>query len=421
MADMPSRRATAAWCLFDFANSSYTTLIVTVAFAVYFREVVVHAQDNRADQLWGVANFLGMLIVAIASPVTGAMADYSGRRKRGLIWSSLLTIATTAMLFFVGRGNVAEAMALYILGLAGFELGYVFYNAFLPEVSTPATVGRISGWGWAVGYAGGLLCMLVCYPLVAQPLQSAAGPRAYQWSFVVVSVFFLVFALPSFLWLKESQPLGGARGWIGCARIGFGRVRDTVRHLRLYRDAARFVVASLLFTDGITTIISFAGIYATATMGFSNREMVILFLVLNVVALPGSLAAGYLADSIGGKRTIVLTLLLWIAVIAAAAAATSKPMFWAMAVGAALGMGSTQAAGRSFMAQLSPPERESEFFGFYALSGKMASMFGPLIFGSVSHWTGSQRAAVLSLAPLFVLAVAVMLRIDERRALRQKE
>ncbi len=412
---MPARR-TVAWCLFDFANSSYTTLIVSVAFAVYFREVVVHASDNRGDQLWGFANFAAMLLVALTSPVAGAMADYSGRRKLGLILTSLITIVATAAMFRVRAGDIWAAMLLYIFSMAAFELGYVFYNAFLPDVSTPRTVGRVSGWGWAIGYAGGLLCLMLCYPLISQPLTSPQGRAAYRLSFMLVALFFLVFAMPAFLWLRESTPAGGARGFMACAGMGFARVGQTLAHLRRYRETAKFVFASLCFTDGITTVTTFAGIYATTTMGFSNREMVLLFLVLNVVAFPGSLAAGHLADIVGGRKTIIGTLALWIAVVALAAAATTKPMFWAMAVGAALGMGSTQAVGRSFMAQITPPERVSEFFGFYALSGKVASMFGPLIFGSVSLATGSQRAAILSLAPLFIVAIVVMFWIDETRA-----
>ena len=178
------------------------------------------------------------------------------------------------------------------------------------------------------------------------------------------------------------------------------------------------MLASLLFTDGITTVVSFAGIYATTTMGFSNLELVLLFVVLNIVALPGSLLAGYLADWIGPKRTIVITLLLWMLVVLAACLAFNKTMFWIMACGAAVGMGSTQAVGRSFMAQVSPPARQSEFFGFYVLSGKFASMFGPLVFGLVSQWTGSQRLAVLMLFPFFVAGFLVMLRVDEKRAIQ---
>ncbi len=419
---LAKRRATVGWCLFDFANSSYTTLIITVAFAVYFRQVVVNATDNRADQLWGVANFIAMLAVALASPVLGALADFSGRRRFFLIATTLLSVAATALLYWVGPGDIGAAMTLFVLGTFGFEAGYVFYNAFLPDVSTPQTVGRVSGVGWAVGYAGGLLCLLAARPLIEQPLKdalgriSAPGVAAYQLSYLLVAAFYFVFALPAFFWLRESAPQGRLQGWKEYATIGFRRAGDTLAHLRQYRETAKYIVASLLFTDGITTVVSFAGIYATTTMGFSNRELVLLFLVLNIVALPGSLAAGYLADWIGPKRTIVLTLILWMGVVVTGCLATTKTVFWIMSFGAAIGIGSTQAVGRSFMAQLSPPARQSEVFGFYVLSGKFASMFGPLVFGSISRWSGSQRLAVLSLLPFFVAGLLIMLWINEGRA-----
>jgi len=411
------KRATAAWCLFDFANSAYTTLIITVAFAVYFRDVVVHAADNRGDQLWGLANFIAMLAVAAASPVLGALADFSGRKKLFLILLTLVSVVATALMFRIGPGDIAAAMALFIVGTFGFEAGYVFYNAFLPDVSTPKTVGRVSGWGWAVGYVGGLLCLLVAKPLLDKPLHDAAGVSAYQLSFLIVAVWYLVFSLPAFFWLRESPPQGRLPRWQDYAVTGFRRVGDTLSHLRRYRETAKYILASLVFTDGITTIVSFAGIYAITTIGFSNQELVLLFLVLNIVAFPGSLGAGYLADRIGPKRTIVATLVLWVGVVLTGSLATSKLMFWVMAFGAAIGMGSTQAVGRSFMAQITPRGRESEFFGFYVLSGKFASMFGPLVFGSISHWSGSQRLAVLSLLPFFLAGLGLMLWIDEKKAM----
>lgn len=420
---MPTaKRATVSWCLFDFANSSYTTLIITTAFAIYFRNVVVHAADNRGDQLYGLANSLAMLVVALSSPVMGAVADYSGRRKLFLILTSLVTIATAALLHFVGPGDIPAAMALYIVGQVGFEMGYVFYNSFLPDVSTPETLGRVSGWGWGVGYVGGLLCMVLCYPWIRQPLKDAGGNllptgiAAYQTSFLLVAGFYLVFALPAFLWLRESPAQGRAPGGTAYFAIGFRRVRETLTHLRHYRETAKFILASLCFNDGITTVVSFAVIYATTTMGFSNQEGVWLVLVLNLVALPGSLGAGYLADAAGPKRIIVLTLLLWIAVVVLGYLAASKPIFWIMAAGAALALGATQAVGRSFMSQITPPSRQSEFFGFYALSGKFGSIFGPFLFGHISHASGSQRLAVLSLLPFFLAGLVLMLRIDEKRA-----
>jgi len=414
-----------SWCLFDFANSSYTTLIMTVVYSVYFRDAVVGAADNRGDRLWGIANFLAMGIVAFASPILGALSDYSGRRKFFLIATTLQTVVATALLAFIGPGQVASGILWYVVATIGFEAGYVFYNSFLPDVSTPKTIGRVSGWAWAVGYAGGLLSLALCAPLIKRPLRDLAGaldPLALsqrRLSFVLVAVFYLVFALPAFVWLRESLPQGRLSGLRAYATVGFRRAAETLRHLGRYREAGRFILASLFFTDGITTVISFSAIYATTTFHFTSGDMVVLFLVLNVVAFPGSLAAGYLADRFGPKRTLVGSLWLWVVTILVGFAAHDRATFYVMASLAALGMGSTQAVGRSFMAQITPPARESEFFGFYVLSGKFASMFGPLVFGFVSETTGSQRIAVLSLLPFFLVGLALMASVNEARALAQ--
>lgn len=418
------RRAVASWCLFDFANSSYTTLIITVAFSVYFQEAVVNAADNTGDRLWGLANFMAMAVVALTSPVMGALADFTGRKKFLLVVTTLQTVVATALLFFVGPGHVAWAMGLYVIATIGFESGYVFYNSFLPEISTPSTIGRVSGWAWGVGYIGGLSALGLCYPWIASELKNPTGGligsavRDRQVSFVMVAVFYLVFALPAFRWLREAPAQGRMDRTAAYAVIGFRRVAQTLRHLRTFRETGKFVLASLFFNDGITTIISFSAIYATRTFGFASAEVTQLFFVLNVVAFPGALLSGYLADRIGAKRTLVLSLWLWIAVVVTGFLAESRALFWLMASGAAIGMGSTQAVSRSFMAQISPPEREAEFFGFYVLSGKFASIFGPLLFGLISSYTGSQRLAVLSLLPLFVVGLILILLVDPEKARR---
>jgi UMF1 family MFS transporter len=411
--------------MFDFANSSYTTLIMTVVYSVYFRDAVVSAADNRGDRLWGLANFLAMAVVALTSPILGAFSDYSGRRKFFLIATTLQTVLATALLYFVGPGDVVSGIVLYVVATIGFECGYVFYNSFLPDVSTPRTIGRVSGWAWAIGYAGGLLSLALCTPLIKRPLKDAQGVidaiavGNRQASFLLVAAFFLVFALPSFIWLRESKPLGRLSGLREYVTVGFRRTAQTLRHLNRYRETGKFVLASLFFTDGITTVISFSAIYATTTFHFTSADIVILFLVLNVVAFPGSLIAGYLADRFGPKTTLVASLCLWIVTILVGFAAQDRATFYVMGSLAALGMGSTQAVARSFMAQITPPAREAEFFGFYVLAGKFASMFGPLMFGFVSEATGSQRLAVLSLLPFFLVGLALMASVNEKRAFEQ--
>jgi UMF1 family MFS transporter len=422
--DRPARRrAVAGWCLFDFANSSYTTLIVTVVFSVYFREIVVAAEDNTGDQLWGFANFLAMFIVALASPVLGAIADEAGRKKTLLVLTTLQTVVATSLLFFATPGRVVPSIILYVAATVGFETGYVFYNAILPEVARPEAIGRVSGWGWGIGFLGGLAALVACWPWIGTELRDAQGAivpaaiRDRRISFVIVAAFYLTFALPALAWLRERRPARPERAMTYVAS-GFRRVAETLRQLRRYREVGKFVVASLFFNDAITTVIVFAATYATVTFEFGSAELLRLFLVMNLVAFPATVLAGYLADALGAKRTLVLTLILWIGVVLLAFFAQTKPLFWAVAVGAAAGMGATQAVGRSFMAKITPAERKAQFFGFYVTSGKFASISGPLIFGSISAWTGSQRLAVLSLLPLFAIGLALTLAIDERAALR---
>jgi UMF1 family MFS transporter len=419
LSEPPRRREILGFCMYDFANSSYTTLINTVAFSIYFRHAVVGASDPRGDLLWSVAHSIALLLLICTSPLLGALADHSGRKKQFLFMATVLTVASCSMLYFVRPGDIWMALLLCIAGTLGFEGGYIFYNAFLPEVSTPRTVGRISGWSWGAGFIGGLAALAACLPLLRRPLTdpvtSDLDPGAvadYRLSFVVVAAFFALFAIPTFLFLRER----GRRASVSLSS-GFRRVAQTIGSLRRYRETAKYCAAALLFYGGIETVIKFSAIYASVTFGIQGVDLLYLFIVANIVAAPGTMLFGYVADWLGSKRTILLLLGLWFALLCFGAAATTKAAFWLMSTGVAVGVGATQAVGRSFMAQISPSGRRSEFFGFYLICNKTGSIISILLFGLVSAVTGSQRSAVLALLPFFALAFIVMLSIDERRAL----
>lgn len=407
------------WCAFDFANSSYTTLITTVAFSVYFREAVVGAHEPKGDLLWGLAGIAVNVVLIATSPVLGAMADHSGRKKRLLLATVVQTVVATALLGFIAPGQVGLALALYVVASVGFEGGYVFYNAFLPEISTPENIGRISGMAWGVGFIGGLVSLLACAPFIGRPLTDPAGAvdpasaTGYRISFLVVAAFFALFSIPTFAVLKETPPPGRATRAGEFVLIGFRRVGETLRHLGRHRETAKFVLAYVFFFGGINTVIRFSAIYASRTFDIRGRELVWLFVFTNLVALPGTLAAGWLADRIGQRRALTVTLVLWVAVVVTGALATQRAMFWLMASGAAIGMGSTQAVGRSFMAELSPGDRESEFFGFYVLAGQVGSILAFLTFGLVSSGSGDQRLAVLWTLPFFVAGLLLTLWVRD--------
>jgi len=414
--EAPRRAEVAGWCLFDFANSSFTTLITTVAFSVYFREAVVGAADPRGDLFWAIAGIVVNVVVILTAPVFGAVADFSGRKKRFLLLTVVQTVLGTALLGLIGPGQIAAAVVLYVIASVGFEGGYVFYNAFLPEVSTPKTIGTISSLAWGVGFLGGLAALVACIPFLGRPLTDAGGtldPAAaadYRSSFLVVAAFFALFATPTLLLLRERRTGRQALRPLAYAAAGFRRVGDTLRHLREYKQTARYVAAFVLFSGGITTVIRFSAIYASQTFGIKGMQLLILFVATNLIAVPGTICAGWLADRCGAKATLAGTLVLWVGVVLLGATAQGKLAFWLMASGAAIGMGSTQSVGRTLMAKLTPPERESEFFGFYVLAAQAGSILAALTFGIVSV-LGDQRSAVLWTVPFFAAGLALLLTV----------
>ncbi|HUD70742.1 MAG TPA: MFS transporter [Dongiaceae bacterium] len=416
MTGKATRREIAAWCLYDFADSSFTTLIVTVSYALYFRGVVAADLGARADFYWGLSIAASMLTVALMAPILGAAADASGRKKTFLALAAGTAILFTASLGLVGPGNLVAGMLLFILANVGYEGAHVFYNGFLPEIAGDEEMGRISGYGWAVGYIGGLLALVLSLPLT----RGGFGPDhvgTYRLTFPLVALFYLVFALPIFIFLRERaprRPLGAG----GLLRDGLTRLATTLRSLRGKGDLVRFLVAFVLYNDGVMTVISFAAIYAMHVIGFTTQQVTVLFLVTQLTAFAGAFAAGWMVDRIGARPTIMITLVLWCGVVTAAYLARTVPAFFAVGCLASIGMGSTQTASRSLMGLLVPPGRSAEFFGFYGLTGKISAIFGPVIYGWVASQAGSERPAVLSVAPFFLIGMLLLMTVDVTRARR---
>lgn len=419
------RKEVVGWCAFDFANSSYTTLIVTVAYSVYFRDAVVGAGNPLGDWYWGLSGILVNVLVILTSPVLGALADYSGRKKRYLRITVIQTVVATAALALVGPGEIVWGMALFVIASIGFEGGYIFYNAFLPEISDSRTAGRISALAWGTGFAGGLISVAACLPLIGKALvgpDGALDPDAvsgYRAAFVVVALFFAVFSVPTFLWLKESRAQGSYTRLTEYAAVGFRRVAETLSHLRRYRETAKFVLAYVFFFGGVNVVIKFSAIFVTRSFGVQGASLAILFIITNLIALVGTLAAGWLADAIGQKRALLLTLGLWTGVVLVGAFGEGRTALWLMAAGASVGMGSTQSIARALMARFAPAARESEFFGFYVLAGQAGSILAFLVFGLVSSTSGDQRLAILWTVPFFILGFVILALVDAARGERE--
>ena len=415
-----TRREILAWCLFDFANSSFTTVITTVAFSVYFVKVVAGSPDatstGSGEALWGWAYAGSMILVALLAPVLGAMADHQASKKRYLAGVTGLCIAGTAALYFVHAGDIILGLVLFGLANVGFELGYTFYNAFLVELADRRDMGRLSGYGWGVGYLGGLLSLAVAYPFVKGGL-SPDNLDSYRQSFVMTAGFFLIASLPTFLYLKERalpQPLlPGMSVWTG----GFARLSKTFREIRRYRQLFVYLIAFLIYTDGVNTVVIFSGIFAAQVLGFTPGDLIIYFLVTQISAGLGAYGFGILTDRIGGKRVIGVTLGLWVGIVAWAFVVQTAVEFYAIGLVAGAALGSNQAASRTLLGLFTPVGRQAEFFGFFSVSGKFAAVLGPILYGQIVLWTGSQRWAVLSLAAFFLAGWAVLWRVDEAAGL----
>ena len=414
------RREIFAWEMYDFANSGYTTVVLTAVFNAYFVGVVAGDGADKsgiATLLWTVAMAITNTLVLLSAPVLGAIADYGAHKKRFLALTTVGCVLFTALLGFVGRGDVALGMTLVILSSLMFASGENFIAAFLPEIAGQEDMGRISGYGWSLGYLGGLLVLGMC--LVYIQWAQARGAAAEQYVPVtmwITAVMFAVAALPTFLWLRERavpQRLATHENYI---RVGFTRVRHTFAHARHYRDLFRFLVTLAVYYCGINTVVVLAAIYAQEVMGFSMQENIILILVVNVTAAIGAFGFGLVQDRLGSVRTLAITLVVWIAALVLAYFTQSRAAFWVVANLVGISLGSSQSAGRALVGQFSPPERSAEFFGLWGLAGKLAAVIGPLVYGLVTYVShGDHRLALLSTCAFFIVGLLMLLTVDERR------
>lgn len=403
-----------SWLLFDFANTSFSVMMVTFAFPLFFKNVICGG-DPSGDAIWGACISISMLLVAMISPVLGAQADYSGRRKRFLLAFTLMSVFATALLSLSGPGMAIPAAALFILANIGFEGGLVFYDAYLPEITSSRSIGRVSGYGFAMGYLGAFAILLLLKPLLAKGI-NVDNLGNLRISFLIVALFFAVFAAPLFLTLRDQKGITRAteyqlvrEGFVDSIIRSVREVAHTVTHIMSYPDLARFLLAFFFYNDAILTVIAFSSIYAQNTLGFTTTELIGFFMTVQTTAIVGSVVFGFVTDRIGPKRTIVMTLFIWFVVIFMAILSQGKTLFFVTGLVAGLSMGSSQAASRSLMARLTPKEHITEFFGFYdGTFGKASAIVGPMVFGLVSSQAGSQKTALASLLVFFGLGLAIM-------------
>jgi len=399
--------------MYDFANSGYTTVVITAVFNAYFVAAVAGAAP-WATFAWTAALSVSYAAIVVTGPLVGAWADAHAAKKRLLLASTVGCVLFTALLWFAAPGEVALALALVVLSNFFFGTGENLIAAFLPELADSRAMGRVSGWGWSFGYIGGIVSLGLCLAYVTWA--QARGDPASSFVPVTMLITAAVFALaatPTFVYLRErGKPLPGG----GALREAWARVHQTLRHAREFSDLRRFLLCTVFYQAGITAVIALAAIYAEQAMKFTTQQTITLILVVNFTAAAGAFGFGYLQDRIGHVRAVALTLVGWIAMILIAGTAAGAPAFWLAANIAGLCMGSSQAAGRAVVGYLAPTPRLAEFFGLWGLAVKTASIFGPITYGIVTWvFAGNHRLGIFAVGLYFVIGLALLAGVDVER------
>lgn len=336
--------------------------------------------------------------MALSSPFLGGIADYGGIRKKLLFLYTAISVSAIASLSVLGKGMVFEGFVMIALANLGMEGGLVFYNSFLPRIATPEYQGRVSAWGFGVGYAGSILSLLFALPLVI------SGKFDATW--LMVATFFMLFSMPAFLFLPSDT-----KREFSAVQAGMKGLRYTMKTLREIwkkREPRNFLISYLIYEDGVNTVIVFSSIFAATTLGFKHQELITLYLIVQVSALIGAFVMARPIDVWGPKKVVVVSLLMWVSVATIAFFIQTKTQFWMLASFAGLGLGTVQGATRAFYTQFIPKGQEAEYFGVYSLVGKSSAIAGPLIFGQVSSTFGSQRPAILSLVVFFLIGMIIL-------------
>jgi UMF1 family MFS transporter len=407
-----------SWAFYDWANSAFTTLVVTFVYSTYFTKAMA-PDEVTGTAWWSRAVAVSALLTAVLAPILGAAADRAGARKRFLAVTTALCVCATTLLGFVSPSMANAglvALTLFVIADISFESGNVLYNAFLPTIASPERIGRVSGYGWGLGYAGGLVCMGLALAGFVRPqgpwfgLSTTDGFNVRATNFLVAA-WFLVFSIPLFLFVPERR-LTGVRV---DPRAALRELARTMRTIRQYGEIVKFLIARLVFNDGLVTVFAFGGIYAAGTFGMSLSEVILFGVALNVTSGLGAVVFGFVDDKIGGKKTILITLVALSLATLLAVWAPTRLWFWIAGLLIGVFVGPNQSASRSLMARFVPDRHQAEFFGFFAFSGKATSFLGPVLLGTMTQVFDSQRAGVATVIAFFVVGGVLLATVDERR------
>ena len=421
------RRERWSWYLYDFGNSAYAAVVLLAVYSAYFQDGVVGGEQGT--KLWGIAVGIAMLFVAVTAPVLGTIADFSVAKKRLLAFYTTLCCVFCASLFFVQEGDWLAGMVLFILAEIGYRSSQVFYNALLPEIAHQDEMPRVSGNGWAIGSLGGILCLLiVLVPIVMNP----GNTMVVRLSLVFTALFFALSALPAFLNIEERakpRQLPEGKTYVSLA---FERLAETFRTIRSFREFIKFMVAFLVYNDGILMVLDFGAILGGILFGMEQQELIIFMIIVQIASVAGAYLFGLLADDFGGKRSLIFSLLMMIVPVFWLYYTESRLAFYIIGGLAGFALTGVQSVSRTMVGMFSPQGKSAEFYGFFAVTGRTSSFIGPTIFGWLAAavtvyykdlgWaedlaveTG-HRMALFSIVVFLVAGLVLLLFVNEKRA-----
>jgi UMF1 family MFS transporter len=419
-----TRRERWAWYLYDFGNSAYAAVVLLAVYSAYFKgEVVGGAEGSR---LWGISVGIAMLVVAVTAPILGAIADFSGAKKRFLFFFTSVAVLFTATLFFVGRGDILQGMLFFILAEIGYRSAQVFYNSLLPEIAEPDEIGTVSGNGWAIGSMGGILCLVLILALI----MIVGGDFVVRLSLPITSIFFAVSAAPVFLWLRERAPRRPLPPGQNYLTLAYSRLSRTLRAVRRYKEFVKFVIAFLIYNDGILMALDFAAIIGAVLYGLDQQQLIIFMILVQVTSVGGAYLFGILADRSTAKRALIVAILLMLAAVIWMLFNYSVVGFYLIGGLAGFALTGVQSVSRAMVGKLSPKGQTAEFYGFFAVAGRTSSFIGPTVYGwlaaEAALWfqarglpellaeQSGQRVAIISIAVFLLVGLAFLLRVNER-------
>lgn len=405
-----SAREVWSWAAFDFANSGYTTVVLTAVFNAYFVGVIC-GEASWATLLWTSIIAASNILAIVCMPLIGAATDLKANKKFWTVLMSLLCIVGTVGLAFTGSGTVWLAVFMVIISNFAYNIGETLNSAFMPEIADDKSIGKVSGWGWSFGYCGGLLTLGLSLAVVLFMQSKGARAEDYvPYTMLITALVFLVAALPLALWLKErAQPRTQAAFWT-LVKQSQASLIETFKSLPRHKNFAWLVASGLSFQGGIAVVVTLAAVYADQAMGFTPDETILLVLLVNITAAIGAFAFGYVEDRIGHKNALIVTLFIWIAMVGVAYFAQTKPIFWIAANLAGIAMGSSQSAGRALVGVLAPPKDRAAFYSFWNMALWVANIIGPMTYGYITWLTDNdQRLALLCTGLFFVVGLILLL------------